>query len=661
MPLAWGPHADLKAKPAGEGEIEISLGDGNPHFWTGIVPAGFDPQKHRVFELEYFAPNGLDAATLRFRTADGKMAIAGTDSLPLSETWQPWAFDLSRTPAQPAAGHAEMRFHVALHGRAGTVLRIRRMRLREMNAEEQRRLAQREQITAQRSQDAQRIRSYLDAQWPAQLHTVHAGLHDITLSGVGTAGMTAVPIPPEVASHAATPILAEKVVLDAQGRFRLILPRLDPKTQRDRATWRWRLADEKGSAWLSAAKWPTAVGPALGGTLPRMQAKHAKGLGGIPHIAQPEHEIFQLGIAHATINLVVNAFIRDTPAPGHVPWPCEGRTYFIHERLLHSTDATLRHLSDRGIIVSGILLIGNHRHADGRPHHAMTHPEAELRGIFSMPNLTAESPAQLYAAGVRLLAERYDGSAGRPGGRIANWIIHNEIDQAGTWTNMGDQPLERYLESYMRSARLVHHTARLFDHHARVFISLTHHWTQRSSGTGTYIVRDMLELFAKMARAEGDYEWGVAYHPYPRDLRNPDTWADADVSSGFDTLYITPKNLEVLPAFLNQERFHFAGKPRGILLSEQGFNTPTLSASDQRRQAAGLVYVFQKLAKLPQIEAYHLHRYQDAPAGEGGLRLGIITETGAHKLGWDVYREIGTGSEKERQFTEQAKHLWDAK
>ena len=84
---------------------------------------------------------------------------------------------------------------------------------------------------------------------------------------------------------------------------------------------------------------------------------------------------------------------------------------------------------------------------------------------------------------------------------------------------------------------------RLFDPHARVFVSLTHHWTRQSSGVGTYVVRDMIDLFADMARVEGDFEWGIAYHPYPQDLRNPDTWKDADVSDDFDTPYITPKNL----------------------------------------------------------------------------------------------------------------------
>jgi Family of unknown function (DUF5722) len=421
--------------------------------------------------------------------------------------------------------------------------------------------------------------------------------------------------------------------------------------------WRWRLADEKGEKWLSAACWPTEASAELGGSLPRMKSDHPKGLGGVPPLHRADHEIFQLGIGHVTLNMVLNALLRDSPAPGHVPWTCEGREYYCNEALLHSTDATLRHLQARKIIVSCILLVGNHRHADGTPHSLLSHPEAGVRGIFSMPNLTSEASVRLYGAAVRLLAERYDGSPRSPG-RISNWILHNEVDQAGTWTNMGDQPLARYLESYQRSARIVHHTARLFDRQARVFMSLTHHWTKQSHGEGTYVVRDMLELFAKMARAEGDFEWGVAYHPYPRDLRNPDTWKDTELTQGFDTPYITPKNLEVLPAFLKQEPMLFQGRARGLLLSEQGFNSPTLSEADQRRQAAGLVYVFRKLKTLPEVEAYHLHRYQDMPAGEGGLRLGLIDETGAHKLAWDVYREIGTGSAREREFEAMAEKVW---
>lgn len=659
VPLAWGPHKDLTARPA-EGGVEITLGAGNPHFWTGIVPAGFDPGKHRVFEMECFAPAGLDAATLRFRVADGSMAVAGTQKVPMSEAWQPWAFDLGQTQAVPAAGHPEMRFHLALHGREGSVIRLRNFRVREMNTAELQQQATREQTRAQRAADAALIQEELAAKWQAQLLEVVVDTDEIRIRGNSPAPARLIGLPPEVAMHQARPEGVMAVAPGPDGSFQLSITRLDAATGRDHALWRWRLADKDQPAWLSAARWPDGTADGIGGTLPRLTAPLPKGLGGIPALHEGDHEIFQLGIHHVTLNLVLNALLRDQPAPGHSPYSCEGRNYYQNDALLRSTDASMRQLHARGIIVSVILLVGNHRHADGSPHSPLTHPEAEARGIYSMPNLATESGTRHYAAAIRLLAQRYSGQPESPG-RISNWILHNEIDQAGTWTNMGDQPTERFLESYHRSARIVHHTARLFDRQARVFMSLTHHWTRQSAGSGTYVVRDLLEFFQRMSRAEGDFEWGVAYHPYPRDLRNPDTWLDTGVTEDFDTEYITPRNLQVLPAFLRQPRFLFQGRTRGILLSEQGFNTPTLSPADQRRQAAGLVYVFEKMRSLPEIEAYHLHRYQDMPEGEGGLRLGLITETGEHKLAWDVYRGLGTGSEMEKEHARMAAETWAGK
>jgi len=655
VPLNFGPHRDLKIQPKADTVLEVTLAEGNPHFWTAIVPGDFDVAKHTVLALEYFAPSGLESMVLRYRVPDGGMAVAEVLPVPLAETWQPLVFDLSQLEVKPAAGHPEMRFHFALNGNPGTQIQLRHIRLREANAEERSRAANREKIQAEREADAAAILADIRAKYEGSIETVHVGAKEITLVGKAKAPTKLVGIMPEEVSYKAAKdrVMAE-VQPDTSGVFRLNIPRVDD-TQRDRAVWRWRLVNKEG-AWASTARWPTAYGPAVGRQLPRLSAPHQKGIG-VPAIANADHELFDLGLRHATVNMVLHSLIRDTPASGWVPWKFEGLTYHLNERQLQNHDTTLRHLAARDIIVSAILLVGNGRGPDGAPQTAMTHPEAEVRGIYSIPNLTAKDPAQLYRAALHLMAERWsraDGSCGR----VSNWIMHNEIDQGATWTNMGAQPLARYLETYMRSARLMYHTARLFDPHARVFVSLTHHWAQKSSGSGTYVVRDILEMFAEMGRAEGDFEWGVAYHPYPRDLRNPDAWKDEGLTNDFDTHYITPKNIAVLPAFLDQPRFHFAGEPRGILLSEQGFNTPTLSLEDQRRQVAGLIYMFRQIRPLKSIEAFHLHRYHDMPVQEGGLRLGIITETGAHKLGWDAYKAIGT--EKEAEFSKIADEVMGA-
>ena len=492
--------------------------------------------------------------------------------------------------------------------------------------------------------DAKAILADAAAAHAAAIDTVHVGAKQVTLTGRCPEPAAVIAIPPERASHRADrSVVVARLTPDEQEHFRIDLPRT-AADGRDLAIFRFRLVSRDGS-WLSAPRWPTAFGPAIGRKLPPATAPHRKGLGGIPALNGPDHEIFDLGIRHATLNVVLTGLIHDQVRPGWQAFEHAGRTWFINQKLLDRYDETLRQLVANDVIVSAILLIGNQRDETGRPQSPLVHPDAEASGIYAMPNLTAETPARCYAALLELLADRWTREDGAYG-RVTNWIMHNEVDQAATWTNMGPQPLPRYAESYHRSVRIMHHTARLFDRHARAFISLTHHWTKAPQKPGVYQVRRLLDRFSGFARAEGDFEWGVAYHPYPQNLRIPDTWADTLPTDDFDTPLITLKNIAVLPRYLDQPRLQFRGNPRAILLSEQGFNTPTLSEADQQRQVAGLLYAFDQIESLPTIEAFHLHRYRDMPEAEGGLRLGIVDETGKHKLGWDAYQAIGGPKEQ---------------
>lgn len=638
VPLRLGPHRDVTITPQADGVSEIATSGVVPHFWTAPVDTAFDPAKHTVIAFEYFSPSGMESVHLRYRQSDGGMTYAGESPLPLAETWQPFAMDFSEVRPVAPKGDPAFRFHLAFGHRPGDSLRIRNFVVRAPNEAETAAKARREEVRRQREADAAAIVSHLRATFPAVVGHVAVGESMVRVSGNAGGGAVLRELPIHEPSHPATTLAPVKDGL--KGEFAIELPRFIGG--RDRALSRWRLDTSDGKP-ASRARWFDTTDPGVVADLPKLSAPHQKGLGGIPPIPQPDHVLFELGIRHATINLVLSPMVSPSPRPGFTPFTVGGRGWFANEPFLEGLETTVRHLNARDVLVSGILLVPNHA---GKP---MTHPEAEPRGIYAMPNLAEAEGAAHYRAVIHLLAERFT----RPDCRVVNWILHNEIDQAAVWTNMGDQPLARYLESYLRSMRLVHHTMRLRDPHARTFISLTHHWTKPSSGSGAYTVRPLLDLFAEMAAAEGDFEWGVAYHPYPQDLRNPDTWKDTEVTDGFDTPYITPKNLGVLPAYLAQPRFLYRGKsPRAILFSEQGFNTPTLGEADQQRQVAGLIYTFRKLPSLPTVEAWHLHRYQDMPDGEGGLRLGLLDEHGNRKLGWHAYAAIGT--EREGAFAKIA-------
>ena len=73
---------------------------------------------------------------------------------------------------------------------------------------------------------------------------------------------------------------------------------------------------------------------------------------------------------------------------------------------------------------------------------------------------------------------------------------------------------------------------------------------------------------------------------------------------------------------MRQEQMLYDGAIRTIVLSEQGSNSRDHSAQAYRDQAAGLVYTWLKLDRLPSIESYIHHRWMDH-ASEGGLDLGV--------------------------------------
>ncbi|MEN9020217.1 MAG: hypothetical protein GWQ05_09595 [Verrucomicrobiaceae bacterium] len=53
----------------------------------------------------------------------------------------------------------------------------------------------------------------------------------------------------------------------------------------------------------------------------------------------------------------------------------------------------------------------------------------------------------------------------------------------------------------------------------------------------------MVDYFAKEAK---DFDWHLAFHPYPENLFEPRFWNDKPATTSADTPRITFKNLEVL-------------------------------------------------------------------------------------------------------------------
>jgi hypothetical protein len=311
-------------------------------------------------------------------------------------------------------------------------------------------------------------------------------------------------------------------------------------------------------------------------------------------------------------------------------------------------DRIMRFCAARGIVTSAIILIAKPRAFAGDLGRVFACPDYDEAGIFPMPNLTGVEAVDYYAAALHFLAERYTREDGRYG-RIHYWIMHNEVDAGWVWTNAGEQTLYTYLDLYYKSMRIGHLIGRSFDRNSRAFFSSTHHWTW-TSNPRFFLPREMLEAFAARAAAEGDFEWGLAYHPYPQNLRNPRSWEDDKAEFSFDTPLITFRNIEVLDAWMRRPAMRYRGRVlRKVHLSEQGPNSPDYSAESLRNQAACMAWAWKKIKTLDTIEAFQYHNWIDNPH-EGGLRLGLrkFSDSTHHcepKPVWYVYQALETPRE----------------
>ena len=97
----------------------------------------------------------------------------------------------------------------------------------------------------------------------------------------------------------------------------------------------------------------------------------------------------------------------------------------------------------------------------------------------------------------------------------------------------------------------------------RVNISLEHHHNVRDlvgDSLHFYPAAQCLAQLVRICRSDGDFDWGVAAHPYPSDILNPAFWEAEDAVFRLDTPKITLKNMEVWPALLSSPDYLYRGE-----------------------------------------------------------------------------------------------------
>lgn len=357
-----------------------------------------------------------------------------------------------------------------------------------------------------------------------------------------------------------------------------------------------------------------------------------------------------LGVKHAALNCSLQSFVDLAGKPDSIKFPFEGHDYFFLSGPVARLDAAVKPLSDHGVVVSLILL--NYEGSDEAINRIYLHPrydrEAKTNHLSAF-NVVSPDGVRYLRAEVAFLAQRYNDPAA-PHGRVWNYIVSNEVNSHWWWNNMGRATTEEVASDYERAVRLVHDAVRTASDNARIFLSLEHHWTIRFAPDApdhSCPGRELLEDFARFARERGDFDWNIAFHPYPENLGDPRFWNDKTAKPGEDTPRITFKNIEVLPRFLTtHHELLWQGHPRHVILSEQGFHCRDVPEGE-REQAAAFCAAWWKIAHLDGIDAFILHRHVDH--SQEGLNLGLwthkpgtIATPDRHRPMYEVFRVADT-------------------
>lgn len=646
----------LKFNPASANQLTISEGEKNSYLisTTGndpyIMTQGISRTRNSdsvVLSFEYKSSKNIKRFQVFFGPDITESRSLFGPPLTASTGWKVYSLIMPKELEKFSWGKPGDFLRFDFGTESGVILKIRNIYFRKIKAEE---------IPAFEEEEARKAiqrawTEYLEKNYASKISEVRIDPGTVTITGeyVGEGMFSLCEVKP-TDTLVTLKSFPHKIPLNNRS-FKITLPRFVTRSglNYDRLLSRWVIVKESGNTVSidSHARYADIVAPKQ--SMPPGVLKSKKGLGGF-HMNRFVDDLDLLGITSITINIPITAMMYSHPATNTIAHEYGGKKYYFSQNYLNAIDAALKLTVSKEIVVAAIILVQNAAECvDPEIGRLLQHPSYTPEGIYTMPNLTTDEGVNCYAAALDFLASRYN----RPDnayGRIHKWIMHNEVDAGLTWTNMGRPPMIVYLETYLRSMRICHTISRQYDPYSEVMGSFTHSWTEPSE---LYSSKEMLTAMQQFSTREGDFQWGVAYHPYPQDLREPKTWNDTQATFGINSPLVTFKNLEVIDQWIRKpENGYLATHKRTLWLSENGTNSKSYNNNDLKEQAAGFAYAWKKLSRLEGIDAIQWHNWMDCRT-EFGVRIGLRrfpddgTDPGGAKPVWYAYQAAGTEREDE--------------
>ena len=357
-------------------------------------------------------------------------------------------------------------------------------------------------------------------------------------------------------------------------------------------------------------------------------------------------DAMDLGVKHAGTDIMFQQILGEG-----ITYEYDGKTYHFSAPVMADYDRTIGALSNKGISVTAVILNG---WSDNTPDLVYPGVKKTSSAYHYMFNVATPAGYEQTRAIAAFLAERYDGS--NPNyGKVSNWVIGNEVNNQKDWNYMGPMDLTNYVRTYLKAFRVFYTAIKTASASDRVYISLDYNWNNEIDGKLKYGGKNIVDSFNSIANVEGQFDWGLAYHPYPYPMTEPEFWDDDQsglVTNDFNSPIINFKNLNTLTDYFAQETLRTpAGHVRHIILTEQGFTAKSLTRGDVPYiQAAAFAYSYYLVDSNPYIDAYLLSRQVDGPAEVVlGTAQGLwecdlnqpnrIVATKRRKI-WEVFKNI---------------------
>lgn len=334
-----------------------------------------------------------------------------------------------------------------------------------------------------------------------------------------------------------------------------------------------------------------------------------------------------------------------------------GKTYYFrvgNESLLPQYDSLIAKYTQENVRMTIIILMHNVSDKYTQPYF-LTYPSTAnvSKSKYVQLNTSNEYGAGYWGAFMQFIGSRYCTELSNfKHGRIQTFVIGNEIDLSGSWNNIvgptqAALSLEDYVEEYERQMRIANISLKKYHQDTTILVSISHYWAGKG---GDYSVKEILDLLCSKTLKEGNYNWGIAAHPYGRNLTVPNFWYDdvagGSVSGSLTSFALTWTNLEIVQLYLEQSAKRYFGNVRDVYITEGGVSSSSPIAQEtlelqRRQQAAGVAYAYYKCANLSCVKALIYYRLIDN-IGESAY-FGLYTyNMEVQKPAYDVYKYIDT-------------------